>query len=101
MLKKQPLFLILIELMFIKYSGFNIYAESKSIFRPPSGFIFFLHGFTGSSEDWNQIIPGIDSRFACAVIDLIGHGRSDSPDGPAYYLADSIADQIYSCVNAF
>ncbi|HVO73137.1 MAG TPA: 2-succinyl-6-hydroxy-2,4-cyclohexadiene-1-carboxylate synthase, partial [Ignavibacteriaceae bacterium] len=34
-------------------------------------------------------------------IDLIGHGRSDSPNELAYYLADSIADQIHRCVNAF
>lgn len=87
--------------MIIKYSGFNIYAESKSIIPPPSGFIFFLHGFTGSSEDWDRITPKINSRFACAVIDLIGHGRSDSPEEFVYYMADSIADQILNSINAF
>jgi 2-succinyl-6-hydroxy-2,4-cyclohexadiene-1-carboxylate synthase len=87
--------------MMIKYSGFNLYAESKSNFPHTSGFIFFLHGFTGSSEDWDKIIPKINSRFACAVIDLIGHGKSDSPEEFVYYMADSIADQILNSINSF
>jgi 2-succinyl-6-hydroxy-2,4-cyclohexadiene-1-carboxylate synthase len=87
--------------MNIKFAGFNINAELKSYSGGSSGFIFFLHGFTGSSEDWDQIIPDINPRFTCAAVDLIGHGKSDSPQEFAYYTADSIADQILNTIDAF
>jgi len=58
----------------------------------PSGSLslVFLHGFTGSAEDWSEISQGIDSEFAIYAIDLPGHGRSESPDNLSFYSADAI-----------
>ena len=42
-------------------------------------FVFLLHGFTGSSNDWNEIIPQSQQKVFLCCIDLIGHGKSDSP----------------------
>jgi len=95
------LILVYFKNMNIKFAGFNINAELKSLSGSQSGLIFFLHGFTGSSEDWDQIIPNINPRFAFAAIDLIGHGKSDSPQEFAYYMADPISDQILNAVDAF
>lgn len=41
--------------------------------------IIFLHGFTGSSNDWKFIFNNLPERFLPAAIDLIGHGKSSSP----------------------
>lgn len=62
-------------------------------------FILFLHGFTGSSEDWQEIIGSIDRKFNCAALDFIGHGKSDSPGNITLYSTESIIEQINSAVN--
>lgn len=41
--------------------------------NPP---VLFLHGFMGSSSDWQEIIDGLGGRFFCIAVDLPGHGRS-------------------------
>ncbi len=56
--------------------------------------ILFLHGFTGSSEDWKNIAGKIDKRFSLAALDLIGHGKSQSPEDENFYSAGSISEQI-------
>jgi 2-succinyl-6-hydroxy-2,4-cyclohexadiene-1-carboxylate synthase len=53
--------------------------------------IFLLHGFTGSAEDWNFIIPSLQTKYNLFAIDLIGHGKSDSPTDVYYYSPASIS----------
>jgi 2-succinyl-6-hydroxy-2,4-cyclohexadiene-1-carboxylate synthase len=57
-------------------------------------FVFLLHGFTGSSADWIDIIPGLSEKFSYAAIDLIGHGKSDSPTNVDFYTSNSIVQQL-------
>lgn len=47
--------------------------------------IVFLHGFTGSSETWKTVISQLEGGFQSVVIDLWGHGRSDSPENSSDY----------------
>lgn len=53
-----------------------------------------LHGFSGSSKDWDGIVPMLcDAGFATAAIDLIGHGRTDVAATPARYaMAETVRD---------
>ncbi len=60
--------------------------------------IFFLHGFSGSSEDWNVIAPLVDGNFQIYAIDLIGHGRSSSPDDLKFYSPNSIENQMLKII---
>jgi len=53
--------------------------------------IVFLHGFTGSKDDWKFLINEIPDKFTPVLIDLLGHGKSSSPDDPKYYFPDSQA----------
>ena len=62
-------------------------------------FILFLHGFTGSTLDWNKITPTIDNRFNIASLDFIGHGKSDSPADEDFYSVESIIKQINEAIN--
>jgi 2-succinyl-6-hydroxy-2,4-cyclohexadiene-1-carboxylate synthase len=57
-------------------------------------FLLFLHGFTGSTDDWRPIVPNINQNFSSLGIDLIGHGKSSSPDNIEFYSANAIANQI-------
>ncbi len=63
--------------------------------KPP---LLFLHGFTGSSEDWKPITAKIDKSFPTIGIDIIGHGESDSPENEELYTAEAIANQLNSII---
>ena len=41
--------------------------------------ILLLHGFTGSTLSWSQQLPVLAGRARAIAVDLIGHGRSDTP----------------------
>lgn len=56
--------------------------------------VLFLHGFTGSSRDWKFLLKRIDNQFLPCAIDIIGHGKSDSPDNSGLYTAEAISKQI-------
>jgi 2-succinyl-6-hydroxy-2,4-cyclohexadiene-1-carboxylate synthase len=69
-------------------------------FKNPSLFtVVFLHGFSGSSNDWKQIIKMLPVKLQCVAIDLVGHGKSFSPDDINLYNKDAIVAQINSVLN--
>ncbi|MBI9070984.1 MAG: 2-succinyl-6-hydroxy-2,4-cyclohexadiene-1-carboxylate synthase [Melioribacteraceae bacterium] len=64
----------------------EIKSFSDNIKRTP---IIFLHGFTGSSEDWT-FLDKLHKNFLPITIDLIGHGQTDSPKELKHYSIESI-----------
>src|SRR4051794_16562295 len=55
--------------------------------------LLLLHGFTGSSATWTAHIAAWRDRFATIAVDLLGHGQSDAPSGPARYgMEATVAD---------
>lgn len=58
--------------------------------------VLFLHGFTGSSYDWNFIFKNFHENFFPLAIDLIGHGETDSPDNGDEYTCSAIVRHINS-----
>lgn len=62
-------------------------------------FIFFLHGFTGSLEDWEETVNFIDNKHTCIGIDLPGHGKSPNPNNIDYYKSDIQTILINSAIN--
>ena len=57
--------------------------------------ILFLHGFLGSSRDWDATITALGERFYCIAVDLPGHGASlnlpsdgYTMEGASRYLTD-------------
>jgi len=71
-----------------------------SVEKDPT-FVFLLHGFTGSSKDWEEIIPQLNKNYSYAAIDLIGHGQSDSPPDVDRYTASSMVEQLDEVFNHF
>lgn len=85
--------------MIIQYENIKLNVEHLSEFNPSKKTILFLHGFTGSSGDWNEIAQKIDKRFNKTAIDIIGHGKSNSPTSLNYYQSDSMIHQIEQVIN--
>lgn len=51
--------------------------------------VVFLHGFTGSIQDWKNQTAAIKDLFQAVALDLRGHGQSEAPkseDGYSIYL---------------
>jgi pimeloyl-ACP methyl ester carboxylesterase len=43
--------------------------------------IVLIHGITGSSATWDQVLPGLACDFTVVAPDLLGHGDSAKPRG--------------------
>ncbi len=57
--------------------------------------LLLLHGFTGSAETWTDHARIFGDAFTTYTIDLIGHGRTDSPaDLQHYRMEQCVADVI-------
>ncbi len=61
--------------------------------------VVFFHGFTGNANDWENIIHNLPNGFYPLAIDLLGHGKSSSPENRnVYTLSSQIQhlDEIFS-----
>ncbi|MCA9873659.1 MAG: 2-succinyl-6-hydroxy-2,4-cyclohexadiene-1-carboxylate synthase [Anaerolineales bacterium] len=56
--------------------------------------LLLLHGFTGSSRNWGDIVPTLAERFMVITVDLLGHGRTPSPTRPARYMMEAAAADL-------
>lgn len=54
--------------------------------------LVLLHGFVGSADYWERVVPMLEGHFRCIVPDLLGHGESDAPTGP--YTIEQLADGV-------
>ncbi|WP_340025799.1 alpha/beta fold hydrolase [Paenibacillus sp. FSL K6-1096] len=59
--------------------------------------IVLLHGFCGSAEYWEKVIPGLVKDYRVIAPDLRGHGASDAPLGA--YTIEQMADDVLSLLN--
>lgn len=71
----------------------NVLVDKKKL-KSENTPVVFLHGFTGNSEDWKFIIDELPEPFVPLAIDLIGHGKSSSPENIKYYTTESIVCQL-------
>jgi pimeloyl-ACP methyl ester carboxylesterase len=65
---------------FVDIDGTRLYyfaAGSRGIGEP----IVLLHGFPTSSHLWNGVVPLLPLGHRVVVVDLLGYGRSDRPEG--------------------
>lgn len=85
--------------MIIQYENIKLNFEYLSEFESSKKTILFLHGFTGSINDWKDVVQKIDKRFNKTALDLIGHGKSSSPSSVNYYMADSLVNHIEQVIN--
>lgn len=60
--------------------------------------VVLLHGFVGSADYWERIVPLLEGHFRCIVPDLLGHGQSEAPPGP--YTIEQMADGVADLLDA-
>lgn len=80
--------------MFIEFESVKINYEYLRPETSNQPYLFLLHGFTGSLEDWRSFEKFFPVNINLVGVDLIGHGFSDSPAQLNYYSTDSIIRQI-------
>ncbi len=87
--------------MRVKYSNVFLNVNQPQKIIKTADNIFFLHGFTGSSDDWAGVLPEIDNRFNKYTIDLLGHGKSDFPNDPSLYSWELQVEQLNKIITGF
>lgn len=61
--------------------------------------VVFLHGFPTSSHLWSDVVPLMPEGHRLVVVDLLGYGRSDRPDGRPIGIAGH-AERIVALLDA-
>ncbi|AOV09098.1 2-succinyl-6-hydroxy-2,4-cyclohexadiene-1-carboxylate synthase [Sporosarcina ureilytica] len=64
--------------------------------------IVFLHGFTGSSSTWIEVMDRLKGRFKMVAVDLTGHGKTAAPSEPSRYtMEEQVKDleELFSTLN--
>ncbi|MGE6540067.1 2-succinyl-6-hydroxy-2,4-cyclohexadiene-1-carboxylate synthase [Bacillus luti] len=56
--------------------------------------LLLLHGFTGSMETWRSFIPSWSEQFQIILVDLVGHGKTESPEDVTHYDIKNVALQM-------
>lgn len=69
--------------------------------------LLLLHGFMGSGQNWDPLLPALAPHFSVVVADLRGHGRSTNPSKvfthrqaalDAFAVMDSLGIQRFSAI---
>mgnify|MGYP001597751468 CR=1 FL=1 len=74
---------------------FNLLLNESDLNRNKTP-VVFLHGFTGDSTDWQFIFDQLPNTMLPVAVDLIGHGKTDSPSDPVHYTCTAIVHQLDS-----
>lgn len=60
--------------------------------------LLMLHGFTGSNKTFQESITHLEKHFSIVSPDLLGHGKTDSPDEIARYSIERIVDDLVTII---
>ena len=60
--------------------------------------IVLLHGFTGSSSNWQPLFDALAPLQTVLAVDLLGHGDTDSPADPARYRIERAAADLATLI---
>ncbi|TMU86065.1 2-succinyl-6-hydroxy-2,4-cyclohexadiene-1-carboxylate synthase [Bacillus sp. BHET2] len=81
--------------MILLVNDIHYFVEVKGQGKP----LVFLHGFTGDTTTWTRVTDRLSSNYRCISIDLIGHGRTDSPVDCARYTMEQVSHDINTILN--
>ena len=57
--------------------------------------LLLLHGFTGNVDTWSFLVPMLRESYQLIMVDIIGHGQTDSPkEVRAYEMEQAAADLV-------
>ncbi|MBL7211010.1 MAG: alpha/beta hydrolase [Desulfobacteraceae bacterium] len=58
--------------------------------------IVFLHGYTGSTQDWADQVKAVSDRYKAIAIDNRGHGKSEAPKAEEDYSINIFSEDLYA-----
>ncbi len=61
--------------------------------------LLLLHGFTGSSANWQPLMGRLAERRTAILVDLIGHGQSDAPASLEHYRMRKAAEDLVALLD--
>lgn len=56
--------------------------------------LLLLHGFTGNGEGWREFMPYWKTHSKAIAPDIIGHGKTDSPEDTTCYRIEKAAQDL-------
>lgn len=77
---------------FVDVRGIDIHVAMNGDDSLPT--IVLLHGFTGSTATWQEVIELFKGRYRTVVIDLTGHGRTAAPKETARYAMEQQVEDL-------
>lgn len=75
----------------VAVNGINLNVETSGRGDGPA--LLLLHGFTRDARAWQPLLPCFDG-YRTVRVDLIGHGKSDSPADPARYSMERAVEDL-------
>ncbi|WP_456273573.1 2-succinyl-6-hydroxy-2,4-cyclohexadiene-1-carboxylate synthase [Bacillus sp. AK031] len=73
----------------VRKDGVHYHIETEGDGTP----VLLLHGFTGDSSTWKNLLPFLQGCKTISV-DLLGHGKTDSPADPDRYRIEKAVEDI-------
>ena len=61
--------------------------------------VVFLHGYTGSTQDWSNQMTALSPKYKFVALDHRGHGKSAAPSGEEDYSVQILADDTFALLN--
>lgn len=61
--------------------------------------VLLLHGFTGDTSTWYLLADHLKSQVKVVLVDILGHGLTDSPKNPTRYDIELVADDLKEIID--
>ena len=61
--------------------------------------VVFLHGYTGSTQDWANQMTALSPMYKFVALDHRGHGKSAAPSGEDDYSIQILTDDTFALLN--
>ncbi|WP_338789431.1 2-succinyl-6-hydroxy-2,4-cyclohexadiene-1-carboxylate synthase [Metabacillus sp. FJAT-53654] len=78
----------------MKIRGIHYHVDVYSEGEP----LVLLHGFTGSSHNWKSVMNDL-RNCTFILIDIIGHGNTESPEAPSRYRMEEVVKDLASILD--
>ncbi len=61
--------------------------------------VVFLHGMTGSTQDWANQVPILSPNYSVVALDMRGHGKSAAPKAESEYSIPIFTEDVLGLLN--
>ena len=79
----------------LKINNVGIYYEEKG----EGEALVFLHGYTGSTLDWESQVAAFSNQYRVIAVDHRGHGKSEAPSSEEDYSIPIFSEDVYALLS--